>query len=220
VLEDAALSIDPTEQDFGSSPVGVTGDNHLFTVTNTGGVATGTINTTLAGTHPADFPVDFAGDTCLGESLAPTASCNIVLEFVPNDAGARTALLQVSATPGGTATSTLSGTGTTAAELSIDPDSHDFGSVTSGSQSTSNTFVVVNIGQETSGVPNVQISGTNFTEFAIVTNGCTSAIEGTSDCLVEVRFEPEGTAGPRSATLEVNASPGGYASAALTGTAQ
>ena len=105
----ATLSVAPTSQDFGSVQVGAASAATSFTVTNTGGVASGTLTATVAGAQ-------FAGsaDTCSGKTLAAAATCTISVTFNPISVGATTGSLTVSGTPGGQAAASLAGTGTAA----------------------------------------------------------------------------------------------------------
>ena len=78
----------------------------MGTVTNTGGVATGTLSVTLGGTNPSQFHI--VTDNCTS-TLAASASCTVIADFRPTAAGAAAASLIVSGTPGGTASASISG---------------------------------------------------------------------------------------------------------------
>ena len=80
-----------------------------FTVTNTGGLPSGSISVSLSGTDSAHF---FLGptNTCTGSALAGGASCTVEVTFRPLAAPRWMYIqLNVSATPGGTVSLSLSG---------------------------------------------------------------------------------------------------------------
>jgi hypothetical protein len=95
----------------------------IFTVTNTGGVASGTLATSIIElTHPVtgahdpafvffSFPPNTA-NTCAGVALAPGASCSVSVLFDPpsnSGDGNSTSVLHVVGSPGGDAAASLAG---------------------------------------------------------------------------------------------------------------
>lgn len=96
---------------FPDTTATMTSAPHAFTVTNTGTQPTGAIASALGGTDPTQFSIVAATDTCTGTSLPVAGSCSISVVFAPTTAGAKSASLTLTATPGGTATATVSGTG-------------------------------------------------------------------------------------------------------------
>lgn len=102
------LTMNPTEDDFGTLDVGATSASSTrFTVMNTGGAATGTLSTVLSDT--ANFAID--ADTCNGTTLAASGSCTVDIDATPDVIGEHDAMLTVSATPGGNAMALVSVTG-------------------------------------------------------------------------------------------------------------
>ena len=87
----------------GSSP----GSNVVFTITNAGELASGTMTVSLTG-DTANFSK--TADTCNGQVLAASASCSITVQPIATDNGSYTGVLQVAASPGGTVSRSLSGT--------------------------------------------------------------------------------------------------------------
>jgi hypothetical protein len=212
-----AIVIEPSTRDYGNSSIGVATGATTFTVRNTGGAATGVLTVAVAGTNPADFPIVAGGDGCSGATLAAMGTCTIAVQFNPTAAGARAATLRVQGTPGGTATSALTGTGESAAAIEVTPTAADFGSVATGSSSSLVSFTVRNTGGASTGVPTVAITGVQATQFTVVSNGCTASIAGGATCTVTVRFSPT-TTGAKTARLDVSATPGGTDSSDLSGT--
>jgi hypothetical protein len=92
--------------DFGT--VDANGGSAMQTVTvkNTGGQTSGTITTTLPSS--SDFS---ASDGCNGKTLAGGATCDITVTFAPKSYGAKSYPIMVGATPGGSLSTTLTGTG-------------------------------------------------------------------------------------------------------------
>src|SRR5881394_759126 len=105
----AQLSIDQTALAFGAVRVGAVGLPTTITITNVGGRPTGLLETAFSGIDPSSFPI--TSTTCSSE-LAPGASCQLAVAFAPKAMGARSASLIVSASPGGTLMTMLTGNGT------------------------------------------------------------------------------------------------------------
>ncbi len=105
----AALAMSPPIADFGSVAVGGTSAPVVFTVTNIGGSASGSLMGALA--DPTDFTVDIGASTCLFATLAPTASCTVTIRFTPTSTGAKSTTASLTGSPGGTVAAPLSGTG-------------------------------------------------------------------------------------------------------------
>jgi hypothetical protein len=210
----AILSISPASFDFGDVIEGTNSADQTFTVTNTGEGKSGTVTVGLGGTDPADFTQD---STTCGAKLAVGASCTVSVHFNPSAAEADDATLSVTADPGGTATATLQGTGTSTAILSIDPTTFDFGSVVLGSSSGEQTFTVTNSGQGDSGTVAVSVSGANQADFVVDSTTCGPALPGGGFCTISAHYTPSAT-GPGGADLAVTSTPGGTASSALQGT--
>jgi hypothetical protein len=123
----AALAINSASFDFGTAEhggfeaCGADPDpncpTHAFTVTNTGGSTSGVPTASIvetrtpeSGVHPAAFQI--TANTCTA-ALAPGASCSITVKFAPNsNAGDLmfSSRLDVTAAPGSTVSSVLSGT--------------------------------------------------------------------------------------------------------------
>ena len=211
----AALSINPGTFDFDDTEVGTDSAPKTFTVTNTGNIPTG-VPTVALGSGAADFEI--SGNTCTAV-LAPSATCTVNVKFTPTAAGPATRQLNVSATPGGSTSSALSGTGLAPASLSLAPGSAAFGLAVIGTTTTEQTLTLTNDGDVASGVPSVGLTGPDAGQFTIVDNGCTAALPGGDSCDIDVAFAPT-SAGGKTAAVAVSASPGGSDTTALTGTGQ
>jgi hypothetical protein len=72
------------------------------------------------------------------------------------------------------------------------------------------------MGMDQTGTPAVTIDGTNAADFTFTTD-CNNPVAATATCKVDVTFAPTAV-GARSATLHLTATPGGEATAMLSGT--
>ena len=207
------LSISPTTWDFGSVTSGSASVAKTFLVQNSGGSSTGTISTTLVDT--ANYSIQ--SDGCAGTILAASAQCSIVARFEPSATGGLNTDLSVSATPGGTAATSLSGVGLSPAQLRIAPVTWNFGSFLIGSTSTTKAFVVDNIGQSPTGTIGAATL-LDDTHFEITSDLCSGiALAAGEQCNIVARFAPQ-SAGALDTTLSVSTSPGGGVTSSLNGT--
>ena len=217
-LAQALLAINPTLVDFGSVVTGGMSSNQTFTVTNTGGVASGTLTPALSGTDATHFTI--VSGNC-GAALNPNSSCNVTLQFRPTSTGAKAAQLAVSATPGGTANATVQGTGLAPGQISINPSSFPFADTTVGQVSASQMFTVTNNGGAPTGALSTALGGGDPTQFTVVasSNGCQGVVlQPAGICTIAITFSPT-AGGAKTATLAVSGTPGGIATAGLNGNA-
>lgn len=107
ISEDAAhLAASPIVTDFGNESVGATTAAKMITITNTGGTTTSQISVDLSGAAASSFA---ATNGCT--TLAPGATCNVMVTFTPQFTGGVQATLTASA-PGAASTMvTVAGAG-------------------------------------------------------------------------------------------------------------
>ncbi len=210
----AMLGISPnTGGPSGAVEIGSMSATFTFNVSNSGGATSGTPTVSISGTNAADFSQTNTCPTTGG--IAAAGMCTVTVTFTPSINGSETASLDVTASPGGSVSAMLTGTG---AGLTIMPTSGTFGPTgADGSSSMSQTFTVTNTGPATSGVPAVSLTGTNASSFGVTNNMCTAAIASLGTCTFNVTFTPQ-DAGTLTASAQVTASPGGTATATLSGT--
>jgi hypothetical protein len=110
-----AIAFSPSSYDYGTIDAGTTA-SQTFTLTNSGGSATGALTVSLTGS--AAFSV--TADTCTATSLGPRKSCTVTVEYAPTTAGASdSATLTASGNKrGATATASLTGASTAATSQS------------------------------------------------------------------------------------------------------
>lgn len=110
-----AVTLSGSIADFGSLDAGVTSGAQSLTLTNSGSAPLNIHSITTTG--------DFAATSSCAASIAPNASCSVLITFKPTAAGARTGLLTISDDAiSGEVVIALSGTGTTPT-LAITPAS-------------------------------------------------------------------------------------------------
>lgn len=128
-LQIPALSFSPASWDFGSVLSGGTSPSQSFTITNTGtgNLVIGTIS--ISGTNPSDFTK--LTDTCSSQTLAPSGSCAVGVEFTPHSSGTKSASLTVPANYPALSNAALSGTALTSYTLTVSKGGTGSGSVTS-----------------------------------------------------------------------------------------
>jgi hypothetical protein len=213
----ADLDITPAMYDFGPIGLGSSSVTHDFTVRNVGGSPSGTIATSLTGVAAGQY--DITSDGCNGMTLAVGASCVVKVEFNPTSTGAKAASLRVAATPGGTVTSALTGTGVNPMGMSISPTDKAYGGVTVGGRSPDQTFVITNTGALTLNISSVMITGANPGQFEITMDNCTGAtliLVVAPTCTFAGRFTPS-SMGTKMASFVVRSSQGPSATATVSG---
>jgi len=77
-----------------------------------------------------------------------------------------------------------------------------FGTQAVGTTSAPMTVTVTNHGKTTVTATGATITGANKTDFAIVSNGCTTVAANGGTCTITISFTPSAT-GPRTGTLSL-----------------
>jgi hypothetical protein len=220
---------------FSNQQVGTQSAPFRFTLTNTAASLDELWlagNPVLSGTFANQFAAAFrAGDTCTATThLATGASCTFSVVFAPTSAGAKGSS---ASSPGarvdvthaaGAVNSGGTGSpvwGTGVALTSSLSGTAAFGNQQLGTTSTPHTFTFTNTGIGPFTVTTVGLTGTNPTNYAIVSNLCTGAtIPASGNCTFGVTFTPSAT-GSRTATLTATGTSGSATTtqtANLTGT--
>ena len=182
---------------LGNVVVGKAGAPSTYTVTNSGGTATGALSLSVS-----DPEFAIGNDLCTAQTLAPTKTCTFTITFSPTSVGAKSAVLSVLS--GGKVVGTLQigGTGTTAAALGMTPPSLDFGTIGVGTVSAPQTFSVANSGGTATGALTVADTGVGGASQFTFTTTCQAALAPAATCDVVVTFKPT-VAGSASATFSV-----------------
>jgi chitodextrinase len=104
-----ALSVSPTNVDFGNQSVGIQSANLPVTLTNGGTLTLNITNISIAGAQASEFA---QSNSCVG-AIAPAASCTINVRFTPANTGLRNAAISITDNaPGNPHSVALTGTGT------------------------------------------------------------------------------------------------------------
>ncbi len=197
---------------FGDVVVGSNRDE-TFVVTNEGGAQSGALSVALTG--DTDFTV-LTGEPSDCEDgvtqLAGAATCKVRVRLAPSASGAKSAMVAVSATPGGDASVNLAGNALAQGALSGSVGTHDFGGIEVSKTSVTFTWTVTNTGGVATGTP--MLTNSNSSEIN-VTNNCTAAVSPGNSCTVVATFTPT-AGGARSGDLTLSASPGGSAMVSLS----
>jgi len=172
------------------------------------------------GAAAGDFGL--AGNGCSARSIAPAASCRIIVRFSPTRNGLRDARLRLeSNAPSGPVTLVLRGSGLDAPEprLEVSPARLEFGPRGVGQRSEVLTLVIRSSGQGRLQIHDIRLRGDHAADFRLVAGTCQGLpylVPG-GDCSVGVRFTP-GAPGERSAAvvIEHNA-PDGVSQVPLSG---
>jgi hypothetical protein len=218
----AAFILNPGKQDFGSVTIGVTSASVNVTVTNGGDLPSGVPTVKVSG----DFVLGSNG--CMN-SLASNTSCLVAVAFKPTVAGARSGALTVITAAGNVATATLSGTGVAPqpAQFALKPLAFDFGWKQEGAATGDIIFTLTNTGGMDSAVPVISLGGAKDFAFNVAAprgGFCPNKLAAGASCTMSLHFIPAKTDMPtmntqRTATLSITGSPGGTASARLSGDA-
>lgn len=199
-LAHAQVAFDPPAfLNFGSVPAGQSANAMACTLRNTGGTPT-TINSIAGDANRFFYRGDIA--TCrVGVTLPAGGTCLLAESFFPDAPGAYSGLATVTTTTG-SASCGLQGTATApqASNVSVTPLALNFGNVTVGTTSPSQSFTVRNNG--TSAVSySAFVNGSP--PFTKVTN-CTPTLNPGDTCSGTVTFSPTST-GAANGSVQISA---------------
>lgn len=201
------LSLEKGSLDFGGIRVGFE-KNRRAVLSNTGSATLTFTEATVGGSHRSSFSK--RQDGCSGFTLQPGRTCTIELQFRPQRTGTQRAELQIdSDAAGGRQSVALEGRGTSA-ELSVDRQQLDFGTV-QRPRTADRVLTIRNNGNARLQVQRVSVTGGAASDFVVSSIGCGErGLAGGESCRVTVRFVPRAN-GVRSARLVVQHDAGGPA---------
>ena len=205
------IQVGSSSINFGNDPVGANTSQTLI-VTNTGTAALNVTQVTASGSTA--FTV---GGLSLPMSVSPGQKATITANFLPASIGAASGRLSIASNASATPTLVaLSGSGIAATyTLNVSPTSLNFGSVTTGTSSTSQNVAVTNTGNSKVGISQIAVSGTGYS----VTGGSAPVTLSPSQTLtLTTQFHPT-AAGSSSGNISIasNAT-GSPAAVSLSGT--
>jgi hypothetical protein len=161
----------PLMMDFGSLTVGSTSAVQTATLKNTGNAALTISSFGFFGSNASSFS---ESNTC-GSSVAAGSSCVIMIACTPAVSGNLTANLGAnfpSPLPQQSIALTCNGATAAAPQATLTPPSADFGSVTSGTGSSAQTFTLSNAGTTSLGITSISLGGANPSSFIVVSDNC------------------------------------------------
>lgn len=214
-LSPAALAANPPSLDFATVTQGTTSTKSVM-VTNNGAATTGTVTTSITGTHAALFAIQT--DACVSKNLAQGQSCTVSVRFAPTTAGSKGATLTIGSGDA-TATIPLSGQAVTPPSFSMNPSPVPFGQVDVTSSETQ-TVTVRNTGGTSATQLSASLTGADAASFTVGTDSCSgSNLAAAATCTIRVAFSPT-TVGSKTATLGVTSTNGASSSVTLSGTGE
>jgi hypothetical protein len=200
-----AMTLSPTSLTFAAQAVSTASAAQSITVTNSG-------NASLTITQIAPSGDFNETDTCIGLAIAVGATCTVQVEFLPTQTGTRAGVLTIYGNvAGGQATAALTGVGTTAATVLLDPITLSFASTNVGAASVAQNITISNTGGVTATLQSPVVTG----DFILSANTCTSSLASNVGCTVSIEFQPTAS-GTRTGTLSITDSVGTQ-TASLTG---
>ena len=216
----ASLTLNPTTLSFPGTGIGVSTVAQTVTASNPGGYPLAGLSFAISGTAAGDFQLSSAN---CSQTLAGGGSCSVSVTFDPTVVGGRQGTLTASSTTKSssnlplTATTSLNGTGLTAAVLGTAPAQLTFAATAIGSVSGTQLVTVTNSGQ--SGITDLELTPTPGFGVDPSTTNCTATLSGGTSCTVGVLFAPA-AAGVTSGSLTASSKLSGATSAvtALNGT--
>ena len=212
----AALVFSPdTALTFSDTTVGMQTMDETLILTNTS--ATTSVNilgpAQITGPNQNAFML---GPSMCPPTLGPNGTCSVNVRFSPPGSGAFNAQVQVNNNAGSPAVRPLAGTGVPA-NLSLSPNSTDFGLVPVDERDETRSVMVQNTGSATVQVNQIEINGPDSGAFRIDQGNCQpQTLAPGQTCSVPVHFEPD-EARTYNATLQVRAAGNATFQAALTG---
>src|SRR3989475_610919 len=215
-------TLSATSSVFGNQRVGTTSAAQNLTLTNTGGTPLTLTSITITGAQAADFAFA-AGNPCPtgAGSVAPGASCTIIISFTPAATGARTATVTITDdAPGSPQSVSLAGTGIDREGTRLHT-SHSLGSQRLISTNPVQTVTLTNSGTATLSITSIALAGLNPGDFAIAAfffNDTATTEIYTLSLHDALPISPAAT-GARTATVTItDDAPGSPQSVSLAGT--
>jgi hypothetical protein len=190
---------------------GAHSSTQTFTVSNSGGVASGTLTVTLS--DSTNYIL--LNNNCDGNSVAAGGgNCTVDVKFLPqtDSSGTESTTLQVAESGAGLVTKSLSGIAQAPAKLAWSSTSYDWGGVkvTRDDATLDQTFTLTNSGDVSTSAITMSTSGSSG-EFFQAASTCTPSGSFTlgagASCTVTLRYKPT-VGGAHSMTLTATAATG------------
>ncbi|PYU50411.1 MAG: hypothetical protein DMG48_13930 [Acidobacteria bacterium] len=210
-LAGPGIQVSSSSINFGNDPVG-TNTSQTLVVTNTGTAVLSLTQVTASGSTAFTL-----GGLSLPMSVSPGQKATITANFLPASIGTASGTVSIVSNASATPTSvSLSGSGIAATyTLGVSPTSLTFGSVTTGTSSTSQNVAVTNTGNSKVGISQIAVSGTEYS----VTGGSTPVTLSPSQTLtLTAQFHPAGAGSSNGIISIASNATGSPAAVSLSGT--
>jgi hypothetical protein len=189
----ASISLSPTALTYGTQAVATASALQAITVTNTGTAPLSVSRVATTG----DFSET---DTCTGASVALNMTCAIQVSFLPTVTGSRTGVLTVFGNvAGGQATAALSGIGSAASAIVLNPITLTFPSTTINATSAAQNITISNTSSTSVALQTPSVSGGDF---KMIADTCGSSLGPSVGCTVSIIFTPTAS-GVRSGAFSI-----------------
>jgi hypothetical protein len=196
---------------------------NYFYVYNVGNSNLTLNSVSIVGTNAADYSIPPSSTCSAGTVVTPGSSCYTYVVFTPSSVGNRVASVQISDTATGSPhTVTLTGIGQSSTNnLNLNTDGLAFGQVVEYASSSPSYFYIYNVSTNPVAITNLQITGTNASDFSIYQNECPTSpatIAAGGSCYIYLQFTPT-TVGQENAALQItDSADGSPQSVQLSGT--
>jgi hypothetical protein len=188
-----AIGLNPMTLTYGTQAVATASAPQTITVTNTGNASLTVSRVATTG----DFDET---DTCTAAPIAINSTCTIQVRFLPTATGSRGGVLTVYGNvAGGQATATLSGTGSAAAAIVLNPITLTFPSTTINATSPAQNITISNTSGSSVALQTPSVLGVDF---KITANTCGTSLGPSVGCTVAISFTPTAS-GTRSGTFTI-----------------
>lgn len=188
-----AISLSPSGLSFNTQAVATGSSPQTITVTNTGNAPLVISRIAVTG----DFTET---DNCTTAPGTVNLTCSIQVQFLPTATGSRNGLLTVFGNvPGGQATASLSGTGSPAAAIILDPLNLTFPTTTINATSPAQNITISNTSAAPVALRTPSVAGGDF---RITANTCGPSLGPSTGCTVAITFTPTAS-GTRSGTFTI-----------------
>ncbi len=191
------IEVSPLTVDFDELTVGESA-TATVTVANVGGLDLTVSDISFDGG-------DFTATDCT--TIAGGATCEVTVTFTPAAAGAQSATMTISSNDADEATVPVAVSGSAKdvppeADISVAPESVDFGDILSGATSAAVDVTVSNVGGSDLIVNGASISGANADAFTIVSDNCATVAAG-GTCTISLTYTASGDNVAQTASLDI-----------------
>jgi len=191
----ASVALSATSLSFATVQIGTTSASQSVTMTNAGSATLAIYGISVTGTNPSSFV--FANNC--GASLAVGASCSIHGHFAPTSDGATSAEISINDNAASSPQMiALSGTGG-GATVTFAVSDLSFGGEPVGSASGSQSFDLINTGNEALSIASITVTGADASSF-VFANDCGTSLKADGTCEIHGHFAPT-SVGPKTAAI-------------------